>query len=307
MSIKVRCSRCAKRISIDEAFAGGVCRCPYCTAINNVPGGHLAGGRSPSRAATPVRKAASRVEAAGQQRDADIPVADRVVLQGVAGIVLLVALLALVAGGVFIGVKIVGSENGKPHDGRPAAQSNPFVPAGRAMVAGDIAVQTPVVYVLDASRSMQAAYTYAGRMIDASLASLPAGARAGVVVGAEEAATGISGGYVTMPAGRAAASQFIESVRPAGGADIAEALEAALALSPRTIVLLTRQYVDDPSLLALADRAKQRGVVIIVIVPGDRADMAEGASNLAKRTGGESRAYSLDQLREWASQAGGAD
>ena len=247
------------------------------------------------------------MKAAGQKPDADIPVADRVALQGIAGIVLLVALLAMVAGGVFIAVKIVGSEDGKPDDGTPAVQSNPFIPADRAMVVGDIAVRPPVVYVLDASGSMQAAYAYGGRMIDASLASLPGGAKAGVIVGAEEAPTGISGGYVTMPTGRAAASRLIESIRPAGGADIAEALEAALALSPKTIVLLTRQYVDDASLLALADRARQRGVVIIVIVPGYRADVAESASVLAKRTGGESRAYSLDQLSEWASQAGGAD
>lgn len=37
MAIKIRCVDCKKKISIDEAFAGGVCRCPYCTAIVYVP------------------------------------------------------------------------------------------------------------------------------------------------------------------------------------------------------------------------------------------------------------------------------
>ncbi len=39
MALRIRCHRCRKRISIDEAFAGGYCRCPYCKAITWVPGG----------------------------------------------------------------------------------------------------------------------------------------------------------------------------------------------------------------------------------------------------------------------------
>jgi len=45
MAVKVRCSECRKKISVDEAFAGSMCRCPYCKAIVMVP----AGGGSPAR------------------------------------------------------------------------------------------------------------------------------------------------------------------------------------------------------------------------------------------------------------------
>ena len=45
MAIKVRCTGCRKRISVDEAFAGGVCRCPYCGATSSVPSS--AGGGRP--------------------------------------------------------------------------------------------------------------------------------------------------------------------------------------------------------------------------------------------------------------------
>ena len=33
MAIKLRCAECRKKLSVDEGFAGGVCRCPYCKAI----------------------------------------------------------------------------------------------------------------------------------------------------------------------------------------------------------------------------------------------------------------------------------
>ena len=45
MAIKIRCIDCKKKISIDEAFAGGVCRCPYCTAIVYVPDDSAPGKR----------------------------------------------------------------------------------------------------------------------------------------------------------------------------------------------------------------------------------------------------------------------
>ncbi|MBN1943007.1 MAG: hypothetical protein JW849_06910 [Phycisphaerae bacterium] len=37
MSLKIRCSQCQKKISVDEAFAGSMCRCPYCKMIVQVP------------------------------------------------------------------------------------------------------------------------------------------------------------------------------------------------------------------------------------------------------------------------------
>ena len=37
MAIKIRCTSCSKKISVDDAFAGGMCRCPYCTETVSVP------------------------------------------------------------------------------------------------------------------------------------------------------------------------------------------------------------------------------------------------------------------------------
>ncbi len=38
MPLRLQCPECQKRIVVDEAFAGGVCRCPDCKALVRVPG-----------------------------------------------------------------------------------------------------------------------------------------------------------------------------------------------------------------------------------------------------------------------------
>ena len=35
--IRITCTNCKAQLSIDEAFAGGVCRCQYCGTIQTVP------------------------------------------------------------------------------------------------------------------------------------------------------------------------------------------------------------------------------------------------------------------------------
>jgi hypothetical protein len=51
MAMKILCTGCKKKISVDEAFAGGACRCPYCKEIVLVPAGE---GRAGATAARPV-------------------------------------------------------------------------------------------------------------------------------------------------------------------------------------------------------------------------------------------------------------
>src|SRR5947199_233426 len=41
--IRINCTNCKAQLSIDDAFAGGVCRCQYCGTIQTVPK-HLKSG-----------------------------------------------------------------------------------------------------------------------------------------------------------------------------------------------------------------------------------------------------------------------
>ena len=43
--IRINCTHCKAQLSIDEAFAGGVCRCQFCGTIQTVPK-HLKGAES---------------------------------------------------------------------------------------------------------------------------------------------------------------------------------------------------------------------------------------------------------------------
>src|SRR5207237_1537617 len=53
--IRINCTNCKAQLSIDEAFAGCVCRCQYCGTIQTVPK-HLS---SPAAAEAPVKTAAA--------------------------------------------------------------------------------------------------------------------------------------------------------------------------------------------------------------------------------------------------------
>ena len=50
--ISLTCTSCKRALEIDDAFAGGVCRCQYCGTIQTVPAALKQGGR-PS---TPIGK-----------------------------------------------------------------------------------------------------------------------------------------------------------------------------------------------------------------------------------------------------------
>ena len=73
MAVKIRCSECHKKISVDEAFAGSMCRCPYCKNIVLVPEfvgaevGAAAGARpsAPGRSERPSMPSSSGAPARG--------------------------------------------------------------------------------------------------------------------------------------------------------------------------------------------------------------------------------------------------
>ena len=295
MAIKIRCSRCTKRISIDEAFAGGVCRCPYCTAINNVP---LHGEPGVSAVTQPQAQAA---KVSGKA--ASIPIAERVGFQGVAAIFLIAALLAMLIGGVVVAVHFAGNGepggNGDPDgSGMNGASTNPFVSADLPSVAGNLPVTSPVVYVVHANLDMEEAYGYVCRMIDASSVSLGEG-QAAVVIHGDGGAEVVTGGLV------AASTMSLypaERIEWAWGNDVGVGLSAAMDLNPATVVLFARDWAKQTD--EVVDRAKQANIRIVTVVPGASGTMAESMARLAQATGGSSRAFTLSELSALASGDG---
>ena len=76
MAMKIDCPECNKRILIDEGFAGGVCRCPYCKALAFVPGemGATSAGKRPDAPTARPEARTTRTEAdAGETRQCSRP------------------------------------------------------------------------------------------------------------------------------------------------------------------------------------------------------------------------------------------
>ena len=120
MAIRIKCQQCSRRISIDEAFAGGMCRCPYCKAISLVP--ESAGQGDSPRPASPTERPSApppgrpMAPPGGEHHPASrptsatsgpattahpasrrIPTAHRVAVQGAIGLIGVVLLIVLMA------------------------------------------------------------------------------------------------------------------------------------------------------------------------------------------------------------------
>lgn len=342
MSIRVRCTGCDKKLSVDDAFAGGACRCPYCKEIV------LVGGTPPeaggSRPYAPVERPDSpdevRPEAPGATpaRPAYVPMANPVRLQGVLTFVLvgLIAILAAVA--VWLGVVLSHPGGGEgnapsvpapapapgvtpgpapapgagprsqPAPGRgtrpPPGATQPGAAAEGANVAG-IPIASPVVYVLDGGGGMKYVYDYARYMTRASIVSLGAGSKFQLAVASGDAVRFLEGGYrAGGKAGDAAVKEFLEPIA-VGGADVGKAIEAAIAKAPKTIVLLRRDAV--PRAAELAAKAKAAGVKIVAV--GLDSDAAARASlqQLTGPTGGKFETFTEAALEAWRDKAPSLD
>ncbi|MEM6314528.1 MAG: hypothetical protein AAF743_10595 [Planctomycetota bacterium] len=63
--IELQCTHCGERMQIDDAFAGGVCRCRYCKTIQTVPSKHKLGQAAQTPTPQPVRTGTSLGQAPG--------------------------------------------------------------------------------------------------------------------------------------------------------------------------------------------------------------------------------------------------
>jgi len=199
MAIKIRCSECDKRIVIDEAFAGGVCRCPFCSAIVMVPGGD--DGEAVVRPGAPVERPA---EPGSEPTVAEVPTkvdpstvpmakADRTMTFMVAGTV---ALLVLVLVGAIVMVVLTSSKPPAPvvqNEAAPPAVNGPAAgPAADPFktlikgpaIAGDIQLVPPIVYVLDGGQVMTDVFDKAVAVTRVSILTLGANDKFTVLVSA---------------------------------------------------------------------------------------------------------------------------
>jgi len=355
MAIKIRCVECRKKISIDEAFAGGVCRCPYCTAIVYVPDEGKTAARQTRRPESPSARpeapvaekpaaakvgtlaalesmsgtqAASIAEAStvsgedtaveavpeaapvpdvpGKREpetptevdkalavahgQSHIPIAAPVKVQGIIAIILSALLVCMVGGMVYLGIYVTTPrvvedipEGYKEH----AFTTRTDYPA----VAGDIKVETPVVYCIDTSQTMAETLDYGYRMVIMSLKSLKGGKFNVILLGEDDDKTLSDKPIAADEAGIKKAREFMTPELTVA-AELERGLRSAVAMGAKTVVLMAQQ--SEPGLKAVAEGPfKEKSIVLHTIVLGANS---KGLEEIAVITGGKSRSYTISEL-----------
>jgi len=328
MAIKIRCTSCSKKISVDDAFAGGMCRCPYCTATVSVPDKRPRGkgGRPGSPdvrpdappvelvepvepvepAAAPATEASTPAVAAHQ-----IPVANPVRTQWV----LLVVLLAvMIACGIAAAMWLARQRGRQQANGEQVEVKdvNPFDTAavaatGKAAIAG-MEIRAPVVYCIDNGEGMHRIFDLLSAMTQVSIESLGPDRRFALLVCARRDARGdertweMPGGYHAGGAeGRAKADGFLADVDWFADVDLPGTIAKALEIKAKTIVFCGRAKVADPK--QLGAKAKAGGATIVTIAITNDDEAAASLAALAEASGGQTRRLGLDELEAWIQSA----
>ncbi len=92
--MRIRCFDCRKKIQIDEAFAGGICRCPFCKSMISVPQKKRK-NKCPERPLEPSAKAdSSNLQAQKSIQPEQIPIADPAKFVGILKLAITGALVA---------------------------------------------------------------------------------------------------------------------------------------------------------------------------------------------------------------------
>ena len=331
MAIKIRCTSCSKKISVDDAFAGGMCRCPYCTETVAVPDrrsrGKGQGGRpdspdvrpdappvelvEPVAAPAPAPATETSTPAATPAVAHQIPVANPVRTQWV----LLVVLLAvMIACGIAAATWLARQRGRQQANGEQVEvkEVNPFDVAavaatGKAAIAG-MEIRAPVVYCVDNGEGMHRIFDLLSAMTQVSIESLGQDRRFTLLVCARRDADGnertweMPGGYHAGGAeGRAKADGFLADVAWFGDVDMPGTIAKALELKAKTIVFCGRAKVADPK--QLGAKAKAGGATIVTIAITNDDEAAASLAALAEASGGQTRRLELDELEAWINSA----
>lgn len=338
MKIKIRCDGCGRQIAVDEAFIGGVCRCPYCKALVAVEG-TVSTERDGGRPDAPAREGAARpaepahagsqtrrpaVPAQGQDelaakaaRQTSVPMASPAKVSGVVGIVLAVVLVGILAVGGVIAVRMgLFTRDEKPKsspspqgatpskgDGPSAATKNAPAPSAVGPnVLGDMPITSPVVYCVEIGGVSPARRGELATVLAESVRSLGPEGKFNIVA-CMEGRVEVFGRlfFGGGPAGALEARKFLAGLPAGGPAPMDDGVRTAIESRGATVVLLGSSSLD-----AEAAGARAAAMKVKVAAVGLHADASAGAAYkaLAGETGGACRLPGDAELKNFLDRAG---
>ncbi len=328
--IRIACTNCKTVLSIDDAFAGGVCRCQHCGTIQTVPaqakagaavGGQGLGGskaiyQSGSRSAEPgtgLDDLAGAVASSGltgsglTSRRLTRPVAGNAAVATKKSMMPVVigvgtVIIVLVAVIIWLATKGSGGAGGNASQNTVSTENTgpvtPPVVANTPNFCG-IKIDAPsVVYVLDRGMGTREVF---GALKDAAIKSastLGTDRKFEIVFwsnGEDVVAYPDASTTYAMKDNIAAAQRSIDDVSAYGASDIVPALKKALAHDPGVLVIATaKDYLDDAWVNDVLAARGSSSVKIDTVNLGASPSVALKA--IASKTGGEYRDVSHADL-----------
>lgn len=285
MAIILKCSQCQEQLEVDDAFAGGVCRCVHCGALSHVPLQSVKLDKK-GRPTSPPPMAKPVVGTPEELEKIEVVQAREFIAHkkrmGLLAIFMMVIALAMVAVFGWAVYKMFGPSGEDPDApvevGSTGTQDNPLVVKKGPNFLGVDLAGSKIAYVQDTGNSLQYVISGMTEAIRKSVATLKD--KEFVVVGWPNPETSFMG--ETTPAepppvfpaqGLAAGgsepadlADFLNNLAASGKRDPAPAVAVALQRGADTIVLITGGDLEAAEARAVAAQVKGKSVKLLAVV-----------------------------------------
>jgi len=316
--IHLTCTNCQAELEMDDAFAGGVCRCQYCGTIQTVPGKSTAGATASSKALY-QKATASSESTAGGLADLDLGSSGSGLSSGgfasapaqpahpprsdvphhepaqppskraspMLAIVIVVGVLVL--GGIGATVFVLTRETTPT----VSTKSTPSF-------AGVPLVGSSVIYLLDNSSSNDTVFDPLKVACYKSLATLGPDRRFQVILwenGNNTLAYPIDGMHAATSSEIDAAKRTFADAIAKGNSHLAGPLKSAIAQKPSSIVIATGKWELSRDDLAALSSVSESGIHVYTFGLGEAPEQS-ALKLAAAATGGQYKHLSISDLKQ---------
>jgi len=334
--ISIICTNCQANLSIDDAFAGGVCRCQHCGTIQTVPSKRKGPGATAAGLGVKEPKALYQKRAresgvgTGLDELAEVVtssgmtgsgLASRAARPGGAGgaaaaqsssmlmflgiaaiviILLLVAILVILKGKGDGGGSLAGSGTPAQSGGTGSAGGGgPTTPAVEPTFAGVKLDHRSVIYVLDRGSSISEPFGSLKQATFKSIESLGTNRQFQIIFWDNAQDPGAFPPLLAFAteANIATARRQSDDIYAFGATDAKPALEKAMSQRPAAIVLVTGKGADlDDSFVQMVNDVKKDAPVVIHTFAVGGSGESTALKRIADSTGGQYRELTSGQL-----------
>lgn len=300
-TIELTCPNCEAALTVDSAFAGGVCRCASCGGMIDVD--VPVGASTPTGTAYQDRSppAAARVRlSARPRRNTGVKTRTRI---------LSLLLTALITGTVVLLVVMVRKPAGGQEPASPSGaearmealgydpDTNPFKATAANLLGVPLHDRTALV--VDTSRTGQAWLPVLREVLQRVHAQEKVPNSCILIVAREQGPVPAPTAWPDLAAGD------FDRLAAAGLADVVPAMQAATDAGAKHIILVISRSVFGDEIAAIADLLAPPAEGPMFHLVEIDAHGETGLANFAQQRGGTARRLSTHRIAQWLAEAGG--